>query len=80
MRFDYIKYDEVHQERQEAFKKKFEELEAMAGVLVESKAKSLFITKLEETYMWAGKAIRDNQIVNNSNDYFINNTPEQREP
>ncbi|NQY78979.1 MAG: hypothetical protein HRT47_01580 [Candidatus Caenarcaniphilales bacterium] len=61
--FKYVKYDELRASKQEAFKEKFEELEAMANtLLVPSRYTSLFKTGLEETYMWCGKAIRDEQM------------------
>ena len=66
-RFSYVKYDDKSIEIQEAFKKKFEELEALANEnLHDGRAKSLFITALEEAYMWTGKAIRDQQIARDS--------------
>jgi len=34
-------------------------------LLLSPRAKALAITKLEEVYMWIGKAIRDDQIKRN---------------
>jgi hypothetical protein len=65
--FDYVKYDDESIKKQEAFKAKFEELEQMANELLEhSRPRSLFFTGLEESYMWIGKAIRDEQIKRNA--------------
>jgi hypothetical protein len=62
-RFDYVKYDESHTVLQELFKTEFEDLEeSIDRRLPEGRAKSIVITKLEETYIWIGKAIRDDQI------------------
>lgn len=61
-RFDYVKYDDIANEQQIAFKKKAQELEALIDQLVGGRARSLAFTSLEETYMWIGKAIRDEQI------------------
>lgn len=63
-RFDYIKYNEAAQKLQQAFKDKFIELADAVEALDDSRAKSLVLTKLEEAYMWIGKAIRDQQIKN----------------
>lgn len=70
-RFDYVKYDEQSCKRQEAFKQKVQELEAMVndisvppgpeGQLV-ARNKACAITKLEEFYMWVGKGIKDEQL------------------
>lgn len=61
-RFDYVRYDEKSQGIQEDFKSVFKTLEGMANVrLTSSRAKALMLTALEEAYMWAGKAIRDDQ-------------------
>lgn len=63
-RFSYVKYDQKHTELQEAFKAKFEYLEAMVDdQLANGRAKAFVHTKLEEAYMWIGKAIRDDQIA-----------------
>lgn len=65
--FVYVKYDEQAMQKQEAFKAKFEELEKMAlELLPHSRPRSLLLTGLEESYMWVGKAIRDEQIARNS--------------
>jgi hypothetical protein len=65
-RFDYVKYDEEAQQLQNAHKGN---LESIAGhieaSLVSPRAKALALTKLEECYMWIGKAIRDDQISRN---------------
>ena len=62
-RFDYVKYDEGAQIVQESFKQMFMDLEEKAvTLLVSPRAKALVLTKLEESYMWVGKAIRDDQI------------------
>ena len=65
-RFSYVRYDAEATTTQEAFKQKFEELETMAELLKDGRAKSLFLTALEEAYMWTGKAIRDEQIARGS--------------
>jgi hypothetical protein len=62
-RFDYVKYDEAAQAKQAEFKSAFEALDATVDRLANGRAKSLAITKLEEAYMWIGKAIRDEQIA-----------------
>ena len=65
-RFSYVKYDDKAIKLSEAFKDSFERLELMAADLSEGRAKSLFLTHLEESFMWIGKAIRDEQIKRNS--------------
>lgn len=64
-RFDYVKYDPQAIIQQSAFKEKFQELENMAEGLKDGRAKSLVMTYLEITYMWIGKALRDEQIARN---------------
>lgn len=61
-RFSYVKYDEQSTEQQAALKAQFEEVECLVNRLPDGRAKSLVLTKLEEAYMWTGKAIRDAQI------------------
>lgn len=62
-RFDYIKYDNETLEKQKEFKEKFQELEKMIDQLKNGRSKSLIYTSLEESYMWVGKALRDQQIT-----------------
>jgi hypothetical protein len=64
-RFDYVKYDEKTAATQAAFKQKFEELEAFIANIYPGRSVSLALTSLEETYMWIGKALRDEQIARN---------------
>lgn len=74
-RFTYVKYDQESTDKQEKFKKAFEILEAMGNdLLVASRPQSLFLTALEEAYMWTGKSIRDEQIARNS---LVAHTPER---
>ncbi len=66
MRFDYVKYDDQATDTQSNFKMAFVALESMVeGLLTKGRAQALVLTKLEEAYMWVGKAIRDEQIARN---------------
>lgn len=73
-RFDYVKYDAQATAEQAQFKDKCTELEQMIGGLDDGRAKSLALTKLEEVYMWIGKALRDEQIGRTS---FTPDVPER---
>lgn len=64
-RFDYVKYDQKAVDLQNCCKSHMIVLELFLNNLPESRAKSLAVTKLEEAYMWIGKAIRDEQIARN---------------
>ncbi len=64
-RFDYVKYDWEAMEDQDKAKRHCAVLETLIERLDSSRAKSLALTKLEECYMWIGKAIRDDQIKRN---------------
>ena len=65
-RFDYVKYDERAARHQADFKEAVTSIENMIEVYLKpGRAKASSITKLEESYMWIGKAIRDEQIVRN---------------
>lgn len=61
-RFDYVQYDEKSQQQQQNFKDAFTDIDTLMDLIPEGRAKSLALTKLEEAYMWVGKAIRDEQI------------------
>lgn len=74
-RFDYVAYDEI------AATKQAEAKQLVAGVelfvlskLPTGRAASLAITKLEEVYMWIGKAIRDEQVQSRSAELQENRT------
>lgn len=73
-RFDYVKYDAGAAQNQETAKDAVMKLEKLVngigyaqGLVSKetARAKALAITKLEEFYMWVGKAIRDDQIARN---------------
>lgn len=62
-RFDYVRYDSESLQKQVAAKAICTTLEEFIDQkLPDSRAKSLALTKLEEVYMWIGKAIRDEQV------------------
>ena len=61
-RFNYIRYDTKAAAAQQTFKAYFETMESLVETLEPGRAKALVLTKLEEAYMWVGKAIRDQQI------------------
>lgn len=61
-RFDYVAYDQTRMDLQSSYRLLFEEVAAQVeGHLTDGRAKSLALTKLEEAYMWVGKALRDDQ-------------------
>jgi hypothetical protein len=60
-RFSYVKYDDSAVEKQAAIKSACEHVEALINELPDSRHTRLALDKLEETYMWCGKAIRDDQ-------------------
>jgi len=65
-RFDYVKYDDSSQAVQDAFKKRFMELEDMVNHRLRAGRYTAMVhTKLEEAYMFVGKAIRDDQMARN---------------
>lgn len=62
-RFDYVKYDDAAQVGQDVAKDLCQKLEMLIEATPGAgRSKALAITKLEETYMWIGKAIRDSQL------------------
>lgn len=74
MRFNYVKYDEQAMKQQQELKAAFEAVEKLVDRLPDGRPKSLIYTKLEEAYMWTGKAIRDDQIARNG---FAEEQPER---
>lgn len=62
-RFDFVQYDAKAKDDQTSVKLQCDHLEKLINERVESpRAKALALIKLEECYMWVGKAIRDDQI------------------
>lgn len=61
-RFDYIKYDDDAVDMQKRAKTECTDVEDLITLLNPGRAQSLALTKLEEVYMWIGKAIRDDQV------------------
>jgi len=64
-RFDYVAYDEEATKQQAIFKELFKEVSVYVDCLEKGRAKELALISLEESYMWIGKAIRDEQIARN---------------
>lgn len=65
-RFDYVKYDDTACTQQNSAKSVCSVLESFIDQNCNSpRAKALALTKLEECFMWIGKAIRDDQILRN---------------
>lgn len=61
-RFDYVRYDEVAQVAQAGFKAQATAFEAQIhGCIKSVRAKENALRCLEETYMWIGKGLRDDQ-------------------
>lgn len=64
-RFDYVQYDAKAYELQKAANSHMQTLENFLYYLPDSREKSLVLTKLEEAYMWIGKAIKNDQVFRN---------------
>lgn len=61
-RFDYVAWDDKAQNYCDALKSLCLTIEASINPMIDSREKSMAITKLEETFMWIGKAIRSDLI------------------
>lgn len=73
-RFDYVQYDVNSLADQNEAKVLVQKLETLIGGIgyaqglptkETERSKALAITKLEEVYMWIGKAIKEDQIARN---------------
>ena len=63
---DYVPFDEKAKSLQDSIKSQILCIDAMMrGSLKDSREKSLAITKLEEAFMWIGKAIKVDQEARN---------------
>lgn len=70
-KFDYIAYDEEAKVHQAQLKLLVSAVEDKLYTLANTRYISLAITSLEECYMWAGKAIRDDQLVRNNYEFSL---------
>ncbi len=61
-RFDYIAYSEKSQALSDERKAVSQRFEDLLNELPHSREKALALTKLEECFMWTGKAIRNWQL------------------
>lgn len=61
-RFDYVRYDDESVKKSEELKADFVALTAKLEKLAPGRYSSLAITAIEESFMWVGKAIRDEQV------------------
>lgn len=61
-RFDYIEYNERSQKLSDERKRVSQDYETLIEELPNSREKSIALTKLEECFMWVGKAIRNIQV------------------
>ena len=63
-RFDYVPYDETGRHKSQVLKDAYELLEELIHRTIpkESREKSLALTKLEESFMWVGKTIRNDVV------------------
>ncbi len=66
-KFDYVKYDDKALGDQADVREDVERIEAIIKAIQKEseaagRACAIAITKLEEVYMWVGKAIRDAQV------------------
>lgn len=62
MRFDYVEYDSESKELNALLIEVMRTAETVLNQLPEGRARALALTKLEESCMWGGKAIRDGQV------------------
>lgn len=65
-RFEYVKFDNPATVDLEEAKDLVLKLEHLIGTIESTdagRAKALALTKLEEAYMWIGKALRDDQLA-----------------
>jgi len=67
-RFDYVAYDRHAKTTSDVLKDHFIILDGLIDKLLSpSRARSLAETKMEECFMWVGKAIRDDQVKRDAN-------------
>jgi len=66
-RLDYVKWDEISEKNQQIVKQYYLLIESfVSDTFKDSREKSLVLTKLEESWMWVGKAIKVDQEKRNT--------------
>ena len=60
-RFEFIKYDDARTKKQKHYNDQFRDLERLVEQVTDTRTRSMILTKLEEAYLWVGKALRDEQ-------------------
>lgn len=58
-RFDYVVYSPAARDAMEAIKAKAKELEALYDAIPANRERAVALTQLEDSVMWAGKAVRE---------------------
>jgi hypothetical protein len=61
-RFDYVPFNENTRAAQEEFKQRYVSIEVLIDRLPAMKGKAFALQRLEESFMWVGKALRDIQL------------------
>lgn len=61
-RFDHVKFNESTQSASEEFKQRYVSIEVLLDRLPPMKGKAFALQRLEESFMWVGKALRDIQL------------------
>jgi hypothetical protein len=67
-RFEFIQYDETALKLSRAFKFTFQQLEIQFEELPDNRSRALAMTMLENSHMWVGRAIREDQIKRQNNE------------
>lgn len=62
MKFDYLKFDEISEALQDEFKLHYDAILILSEKIADKRCRNYLISKLEESYMWTGKGIRQDQI------------------
>lgn len=62
----YVEQDDEAKKHQQEFDETYNHVEELARALAITPARQLLFEKLEECFMWAGKAIRDDQVYRTS--------------
>lgn len=62
-RFEFVPYDDEAKSLQATAKRLYQEVEDFINAGPDGRNKSLALTALEESFMWVGKSVRDDQLA-----------------